>query len=73
MLCDDWLAWAMAFEQRLETLTYWWSHSHCGHLPEAAVDALAKSFLSGEPVPLSSPRPLSEPDVIELLHVGCRE
>jgi hypothetical protein len=52
MLCDDWLAWAMAFEQRLETLTYWWSHSHCGHLPEAAVDALAKSFLSGEPVPL---------------------
>ena len=56
MLCDDWLAWAMAFEQRLETLTYWWSHSHCGHLPEAAVDALAKSFLSGEPVPLPRPR-----------------
>ena len=55
MLCDDWLAWVMAFEQRLETITYWWSHSHCGHLPEAAVDALAKSFLQGKPVPL--PRP----------------
>ena len=52
MLCDDWLAWAMAHEQRLETVTYWWSHSHCGHLPEAAVDALAKSFLKRDPSPL---------------------
>ena len=53
-LCDDWQGWAMAHEQRLESITYWWSHSHCGHLPEAAVDALAKEFLRGDPVPLPS-------------------
>jgi hypothetical protein len=51
-LCDDWQGWAMAHEQRLESITYWWSHSHCGHLPEAAVDALAKEYLRGDPVPL---------------------
>jgi hypothetical protein len=51
-LCDDWQGWAMAHEQRLESITYWWSHSHCGHLPEAAVDALAKEYLWGDPVPL---------------------
>jgi hypothetical protein len=51
-LCDDWQGWAMAHEQRLDAITYWWSHSHCGHLPEAAVDALAKEYLRGDPVPL---------------------
>ena len=59
MLCNDWLAWAMAHEQRLESITYWWSHSHCGHLPEAAVDAIAKSFLPCNPSPL--PRPCEPP------------
>ena len=66
MLCNDWLAWAMAHEQRLETVTYWWSHSHCGHLPEAAVDALAKSFLSRDPTPL--PRPCEPPRHRSLRH-----
>ena len=66
MLCNDWLAWAMAHEQRLETITYWWSHSHCGHLPEAAVDAIAKSFLSCDPTPL--PRPCEPPRHRSLRH-----
>ena len=56
-LCDDWQGWAMAHKQRLESITYWWLHSHCGHLPEAAVDALAKQFLRGDPVPLPPERP----------------
>jgi hypothetical protein len=56
----------MAHEQRLETITYWWSHSHCGHLPEAAVDAIAKSFLSCDPTPL--PRPCEPPRHRSLRH-----
>ena len=49
--CDDWQGSAMAFEQRQEAIVYWWSKSHIGHLPEAAVDALAKQYLEGDPLP----------------------
>ena len=50
--CDDWQGSAMAFEQLLDSVTYWWCKSHCGHLPEAAADDLAKNYLQDDPTPL---------------------
>ena len=50
--CDDWQGSAMAFEQLLDSVTYWWYKSHCGHLPEAAADDLAKNYLQDDPTPL---------------------
>ena len=42
---------ALTSEQKCDSIVYWWSKSHCGHLPEAAVDALAKEYLQEEPSP----------------------
>ena len=50
--CDDWQGSAMAFEQLLDSVTYWWCKSHCGHLPEAAADDLANNYLQDDPMPL---------------------
>ena len=52
--CDDWLGTGLVLENDMQMVAYWWSKSHIGHLPEAAVDALAKEGTkvgAHEPVP----------------------
>ena len=57
--CDDMMSTTMELEQRQEVLVYAWAKSHCGHLLEASVDALAKRAMNDAhitAVPYITPR-----------------